>query len=128
MVTMLLISYDIACQWSKNLASRLAGLPEYLRLNLDTILTAFGIPKFHLAGGHGDPCQGPFSLNFKEGVGRTDGEGIERNWAKLNGAAHSTREMGPRSRHDTLDDTCGHANWRKVVDLGTRLIFSTRTH
>lgn len=114
----LVLSYDIACQWSKNLATWMARLPEHLRLDLDAVQTTFSIPKFHLSGAHGDLCQGPFSLNFKEGVGHTDGEGIERNWARVNGAAHSTREMGPGSRHDTLDDTMGHSNWRKLVDLG----------
>lgn len=55
-----------------------------------------------------------------EGVGRTDGEGIERNWSEMNGVANSTSEMGPGSRHDTLDDHFGHHNFRKYVGIGER--------
>lgn len=113
----ILLSYDINCQWSRNLEKRMEGLPPEIQLNLEDILLYFGIPKFHLEAGHGEDCHGPYSLNFKKGVGRTDGEGIERNWSHANGAAHSTREMGPGSRHDTLDDHFGHANWRRTVEL-----------
>jgi hypothetical protein len=38
---------------------------------------------------------------------------------KMNPVANSTREMGPGSRHDTLDDHCGHRNWKKSVNFGT---------
>lgn len=113
----LLFSYDINCQWSRNLEKRMGSLPKEIQLNLDEIRLYYGIPKFHLEAGHGEDCQGPYSLNLKKGVGRTDGEGIERNWSHANGAAHSTREMGPGSRHDTLDDHFGHANWRRTIEL-----------
>ena len=56
------------------------------------------------------------------GAGRTDGEGVERNWDYLNGQGPSTKEMGPGSWWDTLDDCCGHANWRKTVGLGEWLV------
>jgi len=69
-------------------------------------------------------CQAPHSLNFKNGVGRTEGEGIERSWSELNRVANSTKEMGPGSRHDTLDDHIGHHNFRKYVGLGTFTLFS----
>ena len=52
------------------------------------------------------------------GVGRTDGEGIERNWSEINRVANSTKEMGPGARHDTIDDHFGHHNFRKFVGLG----------
>lgn len=51
-------------------------------------------------------------------MGRTDGEEIEQNWARHDGTAGSTREMGPGSRHDTLEDHFGWANWQKVVKIG----------
>lgn len=113
----LLSSYDINCQWSRNLEKRMPSLPKEIQLNLNEIWLYYAIPKFHLEAGHGEDCQGPYSLNFKKGVGRTDAEGIKRNWAHANGAAHSTREMGPGSRHDTLDDHFGHINWRRTVEL-----------
>lgn len=53
------------------------------------------------------------------GVGRTDGESPERGWAAMNPVASSTKEMGPGSRRDTLDDHFGDYNWRKVTSLRT---------
>ncbi|KAI0054994.1 hypothetical protein BV25DRAFT_1922198 [Artomyces pyxidatus] len=114
------ISYDIACQWSKNMWSRMDTLPEDLQVPRDTSFT-FAVPKFHLPA-HGTPCHGPYSFNFLTGVGRTDGEGVERNWANMNGAASSTKQMGPGARQDALDSHCGHANWRKTVGFGKALL------
>ena len=48
-----------------------------------------------------------------------DGKGIEKSWAKMNHVANSTKEMGPGSRHDTLDDHPGHHIFKKYVALGT---------
>lgn len=114
----ILLTYDVICQWRINFFSeRILGLPEHLRPKFRAEDIQYAVPKFHLPP-HEAKCQAPHSLNFKPGVGETDGEGVERNWAMTNGAAASTREMGPGARHDTLDDHCGHANWRKLVTLG----------
>ncbi len=73
----LVISYDIACQWHKNLPTRMDTMtPEY-RLELDNYDIDYVIPKFHIAA-HGSSCQSRFSLNFRPHMGRTDGENIER--------------------------------------------------
>lgn len=77
----------------------------------------FGIPKCHCPA-HKLECQPQHSLNLLPGLGRTDGEGIERGWSELNGVGNSTKEMGPGSRHDTIDDHLTHHNWRKSVLLG----------
>ncbi|KAG1846964.1 hypothetical protein C8R48DRAFT_750553 [Suillus tomentosus] len=98
----IVISYNVACQWKVNLLNRMNGIC------------------FH-ASAHDDRCAIPHSLNLMPGVGRTDGEGIERNWAEINRVANSTKEMGPGARHDTLDDHFGHHNWRKFVGLGLSL-------
>jgi hypothetical protein len=87
----------------------------------------YKVPKFHLPP-HVPACQAPFSFNFATGVGRTDGEGVERNWSWLNGAAASTSQMGPGSRHDTLDDYMGFSNFRKVTELGKFFFLSLRWH
>ncbi|EEB98408.1 hypothetical protein MPER_02086, partial [Moniliophthora perniciosa FA553] len=76
----------------------------------------FVVPKLHIYG-HTMQCQLSYSLNLTPGVGRTDGEGIERNWAGQGPIATSTMEMGPGSRHDTLDDHWAHWNWRKLLGL-----------
>lgn len=111
------ISYDICCQWSKNLAARLLKLPTMIRLELVLSLCRFLIPKLHIYG-HKLFCQLMFSLNYTPGSARTDGEGIERPWANIGPVATSTREMGPGSRHDTLDDHWSHWNWQKLIGLG----------
>lgn len=75
------------------------------------------VPKFHLPA-HVASCQTDYSLNFNEKVGRTDGEGIERGWGNINPIATSTREMGPGSRNDRLDQVLNDLNWVKVTRLG----------
>ena len=111
------ISYDIACQFKLKFRDRMAELPKDIHIP-DSVSVDWGIPKCHCPM-HKVPCQAPHSLNLKPGVGRTDGEGIERSWAEMNLVENSTKEMGPGSRHDTLDDHFGHHNWRKKVRLGT---------
>ncbi|KAJ7434219.1 hypothetical protein B0H11DRAFT_2258641 [Mycena galericulata] len=111
------ISYDICCQWSKHLLERLRKLPGIMRFALVSALLRFLIPKLHIYG-HKMLCQLLFSLNYTLGAARTDGEGIERPWANIGPVATSTREMGPGSRLDTLDDHWGHWNWQKLIGLG----------
>ncbi len=113
----LVVSYDIACQWHKNLYSRLCSIPAEYCPDFDDRRVEFVIPKFHI-GAHGSSCQSKFSLNFRPYMGRTDGENIERGWAWLNPASLSTREMGPGARQDALDDQWSFWNWRIVVSLG----------
>ncbi|KAJ7015755.1 hypothetical protein C8F04DRAFT_1284868 [Mycena alexandri] len=111
------ISYDICCQWSKHLIGRLKKLPARIRLTLVIALVRFLIPKLHIYG-HKIQCQLYFSLNYTPGSARTDGEGIERPWANIGPVATSTREMGPGSRQDTLNDHWSHWNWQKLVGAG----------
>jgi len=49
---------------------------------------------------------------------------VEQEWAYINLAALSTREMGPGARHSALDDSWGGWNWRKVLGLGKSGDFS----
>jgi hypothetical protein len=112
-----LISYDIACQWSRNLRKRVAIYSKGFTVAFWNLFIAFAVPKFHLAA-HVLLCQASFSLNWSRHVGRTDGEAPERGWAATNAVASSTKEMGPGSRRDTLDDHFGDYNWRKVSSMG----------
>ncbi|TDL13469.1 hypothetical protein BD410DRAFT_846920 [Rickenella mellea] len=123
--TSLLLTYDIACQWSKNLFARMAKFPTFMQLRNAASRVFHAIPKFHLPA-HGPRCHSKYSLNYRRGVGRTDGEGVEREWAHINAVATSTREMGPGSRHGTLDDHWGAWNWRKIVGLGPSLCAKLR--
>ncbi|KAK7017025.1 hypothetical protein VNI00_018752 [Paramarasmius palmivorus] len=114
------LSYDICCQYCKRFIERLMQLPEEKRPK-EIPEFQFVIPKLHVYG-HTTACQLYFSLNYALGVGRTDGEGVERNWAGQGPIATSTTEMGPGSRHDTLDDHWGYWNWQKLVGLGSLLL------
>ena len=106
-------SYDIACQWARNIWRRMASYPERLHLDSSAISATFLVPKFHLPA-HIEKCQTSFSFNLTPHVGRTDGEAPERGWADIEGVASSTKEMGPGMRRDTLDDHFGHWNWEKM--------------
>ncbi|KAG1794534.1 uncharacterized protein HD556DRAFT_1431905 [Suillus plorans] len=106
-VAMLNISYDIACQWSKKLWTRMDSMPTRLHI-------------FHIRA-HIAACQTTFSWNLTKFVGRTDGEAPERGWANINRVASSTKEMGPGSRRDTLDDHFSDWNWKKVTMFGRTL-------
>jgi len=115
---LLVFSYDIACQWSRNLSQRLDQLPDSMRLSDQQLhLLRFAIPKFHISA-HGLDCQSDFSFNYQPYMARTDGEDPEHWWAHINPVSMSTKEMGPGARLDTLDDHAGAWNWRKVTGFG----------
>ncbi len=111
------ISYDIGCQWHKNLWKRIDRYGPDLTPALRPDNVVVLVPKFHLPA-HIAECQEEFSFNLETKVGTTDGEAPERGWAASNLMASSTKEMGPGSRHDTLDDHWGDANWRKCISIG----------
>ncbi|TFK61246.1 hypothetical protein BDN72DRAFT_778454, partial [Pluteus cervinus] len=114
----MVVSYDIACQWSINLWARMLQydkslhIPEGKRTSL-----LFLVLKFHLPA-HISLCQTRYSFNLHSHVGRTDGEAPEHGWSQINPLAMSTSEMGPGARHDTLNDHFGDWNWRKTYQMG----------
>ncbi|KAF4622330.1 hypothetical protein D9613_009070 [Agrocybe pediades] len=117
----LVISYDIACQWHKNIWDRTKILPEHLRLSTAIEKTTFLVPKFHI-GAHIAECNLNFSFNLTKGTGTSDGEAPERGWSHSNALATSTREMAPGFRRETLDSHFNDWNWKKVVGLGGSLL------
>lgn len=90
----LLLVYDIACQWSKRLRTRFSELRPDIDINLSGVKLTVAIPKGHIKA-HGKTCQSRYSLNYLPGSARTDGKGVERDWAHMNALTPSTREMGP---------------------------------
>ncbi|KAG2153817.1 hypothetical protein DEU56DRAFT_868442 [Suillus clintonianus] len=114
---MLNVSYDITCQWHKNLWARMKSFPQSHSLDYLT--------KFHLPA-HITKCQTLFSFNFTCFVGRTDGEAPERGWSNINPVASSTKAMGPGCHRDTLDDHFGDWNWKKTVGLGASLLLKIK--
>jgi hypothetical protein len=112
-----LLSYDIMCQWFKNLRERLLKLPPGLRFHLAQYAVKYVIPKLHILR-HLKSCQDFFSLLFTLGTAQANMEGIERIWSSSGPMGASTREMGPGLRQDTLDDFWHYWNWNKVVGMG----------
>lgn len=117
--TPLILSYDIVCQWSVHLQDRLAKLPSHVQLTLPQGPgeLRFAIPKYHF-NAHKEKGHNQYSLNLMKGAGRVCCEQIERTWPKHAETAASTREMGPGSRHDTLEDHFQYCNWRIFCTLG----------
>ena len=113
----LVVSYDIACQWSRNISKRCDIYPANAVSRGDLEEIVYLVPKFHLPA-HINQCQVNYSFNLIPHVGRTDGEAPERGWAAINAVASSTKEMGPGSRRDTIDDHFGDYNWRKISQIG----------
>ena len=110
------ISYDIACQWSKHLLERLKALPQKVRpKNVGSYITV--IPKLHV-NAHNPPCPTDFSLNYVNGAGCTDGEAIEHTHAIMGLLSGSTKQMGPGFCHDTLDTHWQFWNWQQIVGFG----------
>ncbi|KAJ6463803.1 hypothetical protein C8R47DRAFT_1224959 [Mycena vitilis] len=116
----LAISYDIACQWRINLPTRMAAMPEHMRLNLEETIITCGLPVWHAAA-HEKKCQVQNSLSYMPGVGRTDGEGIERTWSHLNPLSWATKEMRVGARHDAIEDKIDHLNFEKNINQETTL-------
>ncbi|KAH7924727.1 hypothetical protein BV22DRAFT_1129623 [Leucogyrophana mollusca] len=117
----LLFSYDIICQWWRNLSTWMKQLPLHMQIPSTQLKAArTAIPKFHILG-HGHLCQLLYSLNLLLYSGRTDGENIERWWAHINPVSMSTKEMTAGSRHNTIDDHACSWNWRKTTAFGTSL-------
>ncbi|KAJ7705153.1 hypothetical protein B0H16DRAFT_1482433, partial [Mycena metata] len=94
------------------------SLPERLQLDLALITLLLALPVWH-ASAHEEACQRQNSLTYLDGVGRTDGEGIERTWLVLNPIAWATKEMGAGPRHDAIEDKIDHHNFEKNIGAGT---------
>ncbi|KAH9478965.1 hypothetical protein JR316_0009428 [Psilocybe cubensis] len=120
-VRLVLVSYDIACQWFINLLRRMqSDWPQHIQPPANITLIPV-IPKLHEPM-HNQTNHQMYSLNFIPGVGQTDGECPERVWAPHNSLANATKTQGPGSRQDTLDDHFGFWNWQKYTSMGTTLL------
>ncbi|KAF8213240.1 hypothetical protein K438DRAFT_1956654 [Mycena galopus ATCC 62051] len=119
---LLVLSYNIACQWKINLVLCAEKIKETTNLltRLDEYEIVLALPVWHAAA-HEVECQTQYSLSYTEGVGRTDSEGIERTWAVLNPLGFSTKEMGNGAQHDAIEDKVDHLNFEKNVGQGDTL-------
>ena len=78
----IVISYDIAFQWSQNLKSHCSTYGRNIFSNSPNLEVTYLVPKFQLPA-HITKCQEEFSFNFTRHVGRTDGKSPERGWVVL---------------------------------------------
>ncbi|KAJ7018785.1 hypothetical protein C8F04DRAFT_976705 [Mycena alexandri] len=113
-LTYLVLSYDIACQFSKNIWTRMESLPEKFHLKIDRANVRWMVPNFHLPP-HKTGCHSAFSFHWLWGAGRTHGETVEQNWEFLNGIAASTKLMGLGARATALEGLFSFHNWRRLV-------------
>ena len=119
----LTLSYDICCQWARNLAKRMPQFPPFMRISKDRLDAAkFVLPKFHIYN-HDVKCVLKYSLNFLRWSAASDLEDPERWWAHINPVSMSTKEMSDGSRHDTIDDHARSWNWRKITRFGISLLY-----
>ncbi|KAJ3562360.1 hypothetical protein NP233_g9626 [Leucocoprinus birnbaumii] len=119
----IMLSYDIWCQYHRNLPKRFKEKFDYLLPTIEAMRGA--IPKMHIHG-HNFQCQIDHSFYYKKYSGMTCGEGIESSWSEQNHAANSTKEANDGHRHDTLDDFNGYWNWCKLVQLDTFLLHQAK--
>ncbi|KAL0569488.1 hypothetical protein V5O48_012485 [Marasmius crinis-equi] len=117
---LLIIGYDIMCQWMVNLFSRMENWPREMRLPRSLYMTSV-IPKFHHPSHKEDQEHDRLNCNYAKGLGDCDCECAERMWSSLNSAAPSTKPMGPGSRVLVLNDHFGFYNWGKYVGTGATL-------
>jgi len=124
-ISRVLLSYDIACQWHKNLQTRLTTYNVSLPLPPSNLkYWRVAVPKFHLPG-HGTECQVLYNLAYIKWAGRMDGERIEAGWSLTAPMATWTRESGPNARRGILDDHWNADNWRKLLGLRECSSFSS---
>lgn len=119
-----MLTYDIACQYKKNAVSR--PKPDSFAA-FDFSRLKFATPMWH-GNAHKILCEAMNSIKYKWGVGRTDGEGIERLWALLNAIAYATREQQPGARYDDIEDKLDNMAWQKNITMGMSVLLSFRLH
>ncbi|KAG2078357.1 hypothetical protein BDR04DRAFT_1124244 [Suillus decipiens] len=118
-VTIINILYDIACQWHKKLWVQMEAMPSRLHIPHHSMSIQFFILKFHLKA-YIDEYQWNFSFNWTKHVGQTDGEAPECGWSNIDHVASSTKEMGPGSCQDTLNDHFGDWSWKIIMVLAVK--------
>ena len=119
LLTLVLLLYDVACQYYKKLRERIKG---YRLLKLpDNTKLRFGIGLFHIHG-HQDECYPRFAPTFMDGVGEIAGEIGETTWPPLDEAAGSLRTMGTAHRQESIDMIMGDSNWKKHIRMCRHMI------
>lgn len=135
---MLAFTYDIACQYKINFKKRIVAVQEFIQSQLDALPPAlrelrhpaltlpeiddivWALPVWH---GNVHECEAENSVKYQYGLGKTDGEGIERIWAMMNPMSYTLKEEGPGLRHDDIEDLVNRINYRKNIQQGALFSF-----
>ncbi|KAJ7747582.1 hypothetical protein B0H14DRAFT_3514007 [Mycena olivaceomarginata] len=110
--------YDIWCQYGVRLMERITRWFPSMVAVFEKVVGA--INKLHVLS-HKELCQIIHNLNWLLYVGMVTMEMIETGWAEQNLTAGSTREMNAGHRHDVIDGTSDHWNWKKTIKLPSAL-------
>jgi hypothetical protein len=107
-------SYDCACQYEVNLLERFeTSFPDIYHL---VKRMRWCIPALHIQG-HKEGCLYEYSSSYKECVAHFFGETSEMYWAEINQQGPQTRQMNNGRRQDTLMDSHGDWNWKKMAKM-----------
>lgn len=117
---LIILSYDIACQWFINITNHISHWPDEVKPAPETKLQPL-IPKLHEPG-HKKANHEQYSFNFAPGVGQMDGECPERIWAAHNMLGNATKTQRLGSRQDVLDNHFGFWDWQKYAGMGAMLM------
>lgn len=116
-ISQVLVSYNISCQWHKNLQAHLDSYSAFPGLDLSSFeYWRVVVPKFHLSG-HRTECQVVFNLAYTKWAGQTDGKCIESGWAQSTSMATWTQESGPNTHRNILDNHWNASSWQKLLGL-----------
>lgn len=116
-LAVIVISYDIVCQWFTNLFWRIKKCwPKNIRPRAGTYMRPV-IPKFH-APAHTEKDHDQYDINLADGMGLADCEAPERLWASHNALSNAGKTTGPGTLHDVYDDSFGFWNWLKYTNMG----------
>ncbi|KAF5325617.1 hypothetical protein D9611_000333 [Ephemerocybe angulata] len=111
----ILLLYDIACQYSKNVLKRMTAGNHLLRPD-ELSKISWGIGTWHVHG-HKEECMVRYSPSFIPGAGMTSGEILESLWSTLNEVGRATSVMTLPHRMEVLDSNMMDSNWKKMLGL-----------
>jgi hypothetical protein len=111
------VTYDIACQYSKNFWKHAQGLPLDIYPKFSSDQLEFFVGILHVIN-HVSACQGKWSGRYRKGNANTPGDNIEHGWPSLNIIAYSARRMTEGGRIDLLNSALGSWNFDKLTRIG----------
>jgi hypothetical protein len=114
-IPVVLLMYDIMCQYRVNFKRRVKKSPELILPRALELQTGIGL--FHIHG-HQDSCLPQYSPSFIPGAKQVDGEIMETLWAPLNNISQSLCGMSLAHRQEVLDAHMNYSNWKKMIQMG----------